>query len=289
MRNNEKTKMYSTKQTWVFFIVVGVLSIICETIIVVKQAMGLTVFLMWIPAFAALVAGLFFRKENDKKYKLRELLGVKKTNVKYLIQAVVVPLIYIGISYAMYWIIFPNNLHIENYVSLIILAVAGIFTSLITALGEEIGWRGFMLPALLERVGTKKALLISSIVWAGWHIPILISGLYMPGTPVYYKVPAFVLCIIPVSIIAGILTIKSNSVWPAAFLHAAHNNFDQSVFGNITLGDKKMFFVSETGIFTIICAWIIAICWMVKTNIHNDNELFYVSRSKQRNVSGEEK
>lgn len=260
MRNNEKTKIYSTKQTWVFFIVVGVLSIICETIIVVKQAMGLTVILMWIPAFAALVASLsFFRKENDKKYKPRELLGVRKTNAKYLIQAVVVPLIYIGIPYAVYWIIYPYNLRIENYVSLIILAVAGIFISLITALGEEIGWRGFMLPALLERVGTKKALLISSIVWAGWHIPILISGLYMPGTPVYYKVPAFVLCIIPVSIIAGILTIKSNSVWPAAFLHAAHNNFDQSVFGNITLGDNKMFFVSETGILTIICAWVIAI------------------------------
>ena len=56
----------------------------------------------------------------------------------------------------------------------------------------------------------------------------------------------------------------SNSVWPAAFLHAAHNNFDQAVFGVITRGDNMMYYVSETGFLTIICAWVIAIIMIVK-------------------------
>jgi hypothetical protein len=55
----------------------------------------------------------------------------------------------------------------------------------------------------------------------------------------------------------------SKSVWPAAFLHAAHNNYDQAVFGVITKGDDMMYYVSETGFLTIICAWVIAIIMIV--------------------------
>lgn len=47
-------------------------------------------------------------------------------------------------------------------------------------------------------------------------------------------------------------------MWPAAFLHAAHNNYDQAVFGLITRGDNRMFFVSETGMLTSLCAWALA-------------------------------
>lgn len=80
----------------------------------------------------------------------------------------------------------------------------------------------------------------------------------MPGTPLWYQLPAFVLCIFPVGVMAGLLSLESGSVWPAAFLHAAHNNYDQAVFGLITRGDNRMFFVSETGILTILCAWVLA-------------------------------
>ena len=80
----------------------------------------------------------------------------------------------------------------------------------------------------------------------------------MSGTPLWYQLPAFVLCIFPVGVMAGLLTIKSGSVWPAAFLHAAHNNYDQAVFDIITAGANKMYYVSETGVLTILCAWVLA-------------------------------
>ena len=121
-----------------------------------------------------------------------------------------------------------------------------------------------MLPALTERSGLKKALIITSLFWCCWHLPLLAFGDYMAGAPVWYKLPAFVLCIFPVGIIIGGLTYLSKSVWPAAFLHAAHNNYDQAVFGVITRGDDMMYYVSETGFLTIICAWVIAIIMIVK-------------------------
>ena len=80
----------------------------------------------------------------------------------------------------------------------------------------------------------------------------------MSGTPLWYQLSAFVLCIFPVGVMAGLLTLQSGSVWPAAFLHAAHNNYDQSVFQVITAGANKMYFVSETGVLTILCTWALA-------------------------------
>ena len=94
----------------------------------------------------------------------------------------------------------------------------------------------------------------------------------MAETPLLYRIPAFVLCIVPVGIIAGLLAYKSKSMWPAAVLHAAHNNFDQYIFGVITRGENMMYFVSETGIFTMICAWILAVIMYVVVTKNENRE-----------------
>lgn len=50
------------------------------------------------------------------------------------------------------------------------------------SLGEEIGWRGFALPRLLEKYSPLQASFILGIVWALWHLPIDIRhGLGLPG------------------------------------------------------------------------------------------------------------
>ena len=37
--------------------------------------------------------------------------------------------------------------------------------------GEEIGWRGYLLPRLSGRVGLPAASLIVGVIWACWHLP----------------------------------------------------------------------------------------------------------------------
>ena len=174
------------------------------------------------------------------------------------------PLVYISIPYIIFWCVYPESIDlgediIATCIRLAVMFFGGIFISLLSALGEEIGWRGFMFSSLLERVGLHRTILFTSAFWCIWHLPVLIGGSYMEGTPMWYKIPAFVLRIFASGAIAGLLAYKSKSMWPAAFFHAAHNNFDQAVFGSITVSDKKMYFVSETGIFTIICAWLVAV------------------------------
>jgi membrane protease YdiL (CAAX protease family) len=48
-----------------------------------------------------------------------------------------------------------------------------LFILLFIALGEEPGWRGFLLPRLQQRHGSVVASLILGSVWALWHLPLL--------------------------------------------------------------------------------------------------------------------
>jgi len=232
----------------------------------------LTAILMWIPAVSAFIAAGVAMADNKDRFnpiKLFRYVGIRFCNPLYVLLGVVIPFIYLFIPYRIYWTMHPENFSYSGVAfsvvlkDLVVYTIVYVLISLITALGEEIGWRGFMLPAFMQRLGDKGALAAVSIFWCLWHFPLLIFGGYMEGTPLWYQLIAFTLCIFPVGIIAGILTIQSKSVWPAAFLHAAHNAYDQAVFGVITKGDDRMFFVSETGVFTIVCAWIIAVIMFV--------------------------
>lgn len=85
-----------------------------------------------------------------------------------------------------------------NDLSQIYLVIPAFFYVLFTSvLGEEIGWRGFALPRLLQKVSPLTASLILALVWAIWHLPLF----WMPGN-FHTEVPiaAFLLQIVPFSI-----------------------------------------------------------------------------------------
>lgn len=235
---------------------------------------------MWSPAIVALIANIYEQVSNKEKLNIKKLfsgLGFKLCNIKYILLGILLPLIYLLIPYIIYWIMYPNNFAYTGVpISLILsdclpVMIVGIFGSMLSALGEEIGWRGYMVPALNEKYGAKKALIISSLFWCIWHFPLIIFGVYLSDLPLYYQLPMFVLVIFPVGIICGIYALKTSSVWPSAFLHAAHNNYDQTVFQVITRGENMFYFVSEMGILTIVCVWVVTLFVYLKNKniLHN--------------------
>lgn len=259
---------YGKRALLSFFAIVILISAVVETLICRGGAEWLYLVLMWISAFAATVANCVFFRKSGEPFSVKKLFalgGFRRCKLRYVLLGWLLPLVYLLIPYMVYWLLYPENFAYHGVSLTVILRdllpvlVIGTFGSLLSALGEEIGWRGFMVPALYERLGLNRTLLISSLFWCCWHLPLLVGGGYMPGTPLWYQLPAFVLCIFPVGVMAGLLALESGSVWPAAFLHAAHNNYDQSVFQVITAGADKMYFVSETGVLTILCAWALAV------------------------------
>jgi membrane protease YdiL (CAAX protease family) len=96
------------------------------------------------------------------------------------------------------------------------------FINLIPALGEELGWRGWLLPKLLP-LGAVPAILISGVIWGLWHAPLILLGYNYPDAPGWLGLLAMVGMCTVFGAIFGWLRIRSESVWPAALAHAAFN------------------------------------------------------------------
>jgi uncharacterized protein len=57
-----------------------------------------------------------------------------------------------------------------------LLAINGFLQTVVVACGEELGWRGWLLPRLLERTDRLRGTSITALVWGIWHGPLLLAG-----------------------------------------------------------------------------------------------------------------
>lgn len=92
----------------------------------------------------------------------------------------------------------------------------------IPALGEELGWRGYLFPALLP-LGTTRAIVISGVVWGLWHAPVILLGYNYPTAPGWLGLLAMIGTSVILGTLFGWLRLRSHSVWPSTFAHAALN------------------------------------------------------------------
>jgi membrane protease YdiL (CAAX protease family) len=88
--------------------------------------------------------------------------------------------------------------------------------------GEEIGWRGYALPRLAERMGFAAASVLLGLIWACWHLP----QFFLLGADTYgQSFPIWALEVIALSVaIAWLYTHTNGSLLLAMLMHAAINN-----------------------------------------------------------------
>jgi membrane protease YdiL (CAAX protease family) len=102
--------------------------------------------------------------------------------------------------------------------------------------------------------------LISGIIWALWHYPVLLFGDYHSPTPVWFYLPVITVVITLASFLWTWLRLKSGSIWPCVVLHAAHNTFIQRFFEPLTIHTKVTWYVSsEFGIGMLMIAILLAV------------------------------
>ncbi len=249
-----------------------------------RQGIGMMlvgIAMMMTPAIGVLAAFLCADKETNKVELLGLRLGVKSWWQYWLVAWVFIPLVvisslFVGSALGYYQFDLENfsglqklleqqgaesvldKMPIKVLVGLQLLSVliAPVLNAF-AAFGEEVGWRGYLLPKLLP-LGQVPALLISGVVWGLWHAPIILLGHNYPNNPVAGVFMMVGLCII-LGIIFGWLRLASRSLWPAVIAHGALNGSAGVVF---LLGDASQtvnpFVVGITG----WAGWIIPVVWI---------------------------
>ena len=196
--------------------------------------------LMWCPGISGLLTRLTFQRNWRGE-------GFGWGKVKYQFASYWIPLAYASAVYLPVWFagyFAPGNPVLTEMVgrfpalprwSLIAMvfaftSTAGFAFSCTSALGEELGWRGFLVPQLSKLLPFPVVGLISGVTWALWHYPLILFSSYRGVGPLWYSLLCFTIMVIGIAFLCAWMRLRSGSVWTGMFLHAGHNIFIQSFF-----------------------------------------------------------
>ncbi|NMS89854.1 CPBP family intramembrane metalloprotease [Clostridioides difficile] len=253
------------KSILLFLITCFALSSIFYYLIINRGILQFSYVLMWCPGVAAIIVSMIYhRGENALNFRICSL--------KYVLGAIFIPLVYWGISYSIYLLIFGKEVIIDNMALNLIKAPKMLLIYLaiyfVTAMGEEIGWRGYLAPKLNELFGFNKGAFLCGTIWFLWHSPVFLAS-YMSNIPLWYQLPVLALLCILISYPMFYLSIKSKSAWPGIWFHFVHNFVVQLLLDKSIGGEMRPYLVGEAGIITAIVVIVIALICTFR--YHNTN------------------
>lgn len=227
-------KIRARSKVLLYLILVTIFSSVFYYLIISSQSLGTAVLpLMWSPAAAGLIALLVY----DRSIRS---VGWRPGKVKYIALAAIVPIIYWSVTYGVIWLFgWGGFIGYSGLIGLLTMAVSSLPTSILLALGEEIGWRGVLVPNLSKFTTFTLTALFSGVVWALWHYPLIVTGLYASTTNILFQLLCFTVGIIGVATMLAWFRLRSGSIWPAVLFHAVHNTLIDSVFQNATFGTNQ--------------------------------------------------
>lgn len=137
---------------------------------------------------------------------------------------------------------------VAHLVALLLLAgTLGTLALLPGAAGEEIGWRGYLLPRLID-AGTPQPILLSGLIWGLWHlVPLFVSG-YAVGSSPLLSAGALLVSAVSLGFVLAWLRLDTGSIWPPVVAHAAWNAVINGGFDLATEGAGALLWTGESGL-----------------------------------------
>ncbi|HEY2388859.1 MAG TPA: CPBP family intramembrane glutamic endopeptidase [Candidatus Binatia bacterium] len=197
-------------------------------------------------------------------------LGAHRAGVRGWGLAVLLPALVLGAAYGAVWLsgvgTFSPPRQSGSVLSLALdVGVAIVVTTLIFTVGEEVGWRGYLLPHLMS-VGPRRALLLSGFLHGVWHLPVMIGTLHYHGLGSrFIVVPLFLCTLTAAGVCYGYLRLTTASVWPAAIAHGSFNvMWERLQASTVTTSPLALeYLAGESGVLTL-AALVGAAVWLAR-------------------------
>lgn len=215
--------------------------------------------LMWSVAAASVICRVVLREGfRDVSFRFG---GVR--TLGFVAAAVAFPVVVGLVAYGVGW-----ATGLAGYVAppggflagLLVAATVATVASCVSAAGEEIGWRGYMLTRLIEG-GIPYPVLASGVIWALWHVPLIVTGFYLAGgqQSVVVTLTGFMVSMTAVSFVFARFRLQTGSIWPAIVLHGAWNSVIQGGFDPAAAGRGAHLWLGESGILVALTLVVAAV------------------------------
>ena len=122
-------------------------------------------------------------------------------------------------------------------------------------LGEEVGWRGFLLTRLCALMPARRAVLVAGACQAAFHLPLLtLTTTYQSAGSRWIVVPVVMVTLTLAGVWYGWLRLWSGSVWPVTLSHSAFNHLMEGAAGAAvaTSPVAMAYTTTETGVATLL-------------------------------------
>lgn len=247
----------NTKGLWLYLLLSFGLAWLCQVwaswVLLRDSDAALYQLILSISMFCPLVATFLVQKVY-----LRQSTGIGWKlchGMKYWLAAWFGPAVFTVVGAALYFVVFPSRLDLSG--SWLVAAYGGEWTAdalknemgvstqsylvqsgmlavtmaplinMIPAMGEEAGWRGYMMPQLKERFGVLNGRLLGGIIWGVWHWPLMLLTGYEYGTD-YLGAPVLGLAVwcvfcFALNSVLDWLYERTGCIWVPAIAHGAVN------------------------------------------------------------------
>ncbi|HEV8487827.1 MAG TPA: CPBP family intramembrane glutamic endopeptidase [Blastocatellia bacterium] len=203
------------------------------------------------PSLSAILTSFYFGGFRESVALLKKLI-IWQAPLTIYVAIFVVPILFLMSGIGLYaWFVGPIG-HFDKHAIVMIPHVlwGAIFAG---PLGEELGWRGLLLPELQKKFSAFQSSLIVGVIWYGWHIPLFYApfGTLVSGQPLAF-IPllvylVFVICLS--CIYTWLVNNSKGSVLIAMLIHLSINaGIALLFFPELKNGYKMCYLLSTTTI-----------------------------------------
>jgi len=239
---------------------------------------------MWSPGAAATLSCLFLKRDV-------RALPWRWPRAKWILGAWALPACYGLAVYLPIWLLSLGGSHFGNPTTLaqwsqevlgkgptslwgasfclVLIATLGVITAAANALGEEIGWRGFLIWEMRKVMPFWMVGLGSGLIWSVWHYAGILLTDYSAGQGSrWLQVLFFTASVTPLGIVFAYFAFKANSLWPCVVLHATHNCLIQRVYSPLTIaGPGTHLYVDEFGCLLPVASILLGVIFYRKARV----------------------